>query len=464
LYVEWPNKVNSHEHNIMNGSERLDTPRSSRAKQIYPPLGAFNSLKQIWQDIRQEKAAFILTCIYLIFEYNRPQLIYPALDIIPWGKTILILAIYLAYMDKSSNRPPAAGLVPMAMFSGSVILSTIFAFSTPVATKDLMLFFTWFVIVLLLICVVNTKQRLFLFIAVYFLCNLKMALHGFKSWAMGGFGFSSWGVTGSPGWFQNSGEFSMEMVVFMPLVLAYTLAFRHEWSRSVRVFFYCLMIMATGSVIASSSRGAILGLGIIGLWCLAYSRKRVKVLLILSLIAVILYYVMPPEFKARFETAGEDKTSLTRLAYWEAGREAIRNNPVFGIGFRNWSMWAGVTHPELKGAKGGSEIVEVIHNTYLEVATELGLLGGSVYFIIILHIFFTNRRSARIAREQDDRFLEATANGLNGSLLVYLGPSYFMSILYYPYIWILLALTVCLSNVCQRASKEYSSLLLSAPI
>lgn len=426
---------------------------------VSAPPGAIASLKEIWRGFRQEHAAFIVTCLYLIFEYNRPQLVYPALDIIPWGKTLLLLAIVLAFLDKSSRRPSVAALLPMLAFSSCILMSMIFAYSPSVAMKEWVTYFAWVVVVLLITSVVNTRKRLFLFIAVYFLCNLKMAQHGFKSWAMSGFGFSSWGVTGSPGWFQNSGEFSMEMVVFLPFLIAYISFFRHEWSRSVQIFFYLLTVMVTGSIIASSSRGAILGLVIVGLWCLAYARQRFKASLILALVAVVVYYVTPSEFKARFETAGEDKTSLNRKAYWVVGRKAIRDYPVFGVGFRNWTIWAADNHPELKGAKGWGENVEVVHNTYLEAATELGYSGVFAYFIIILQVFISNRRARLNARICKDRFMEATAIGLNGSLLAYMITSYFMSVLYYPYIWVLLALTMCLSYICKQGTSDSSALI-----
>ena len=421
-----------------------------------PPPGARDSLMGIWRGFRQEHAAFVVTCIYLIFEYNRLHMVYPAIDIIPWGKALLFLAIFLAFSDKTSNVPPAAAVRPMAAFSVCVLLSMAFALSPSIAAKEWVMFFGWLFVVLLLTSVVNTRTRLFLFLVVYFLCNLKMAQHGFRSWATGGFGFSSWGVTGSPGWFQNSGEFSLQMVVFLPLVLAYIATFRHDWSRLVRVFFYLLVIMTIGSIIASSSRGGILGLIMVGLWCLAYSRQRIKALIVLVLVAVFVYMVIPPEFKERFETAGEDKTSISRLAYWEYGKEAIRDNPITGIGFRNWTIWVAAKHPELIGAIGSRDRLEVIHNTYLETATELGLLGAAAYFAILLQIFLTNHRSAKMARMRNDSFLAATATGLNGSLIGYLVPSYFMSVLYYPYIWILLALTVCVSSVCRQGAREHS--------
>lgn len=418
----------------------------SEAKPAESPPSAITSLKAIWHGFRREHAAFVVACIYLIFEYNKPYLIYPALGQIPWGKTLLLLALFLTIIDNTARKPPAAAIWPLLLFSISVLLSMVFSFSPSVALEGWTHFFSWVFVVLLITSVVNSRQRLFLFVVVYFLANFKMAQHGFRSWALKGFGFSGWGVTGSPGWFQNSGEFSLEMVVFLPLVLAYIATFRNDWSRWNKVFFYLLAVMVIGSIIATGSRGGILGLGVIGLWGVVFSRKRLKTFIIVSISIVVVYFAMPVELKERFVSAGNDTTSLSRLAYWQHGLQAIADNPITGIGFRNWTVWVEANYPEIHGLIGGRK-VEVIHNTYLEAATELGLLGAMSYLVIILQIYITNHRTAQIARIRNDRFLEATATGLNGSLFAYLLPSYFMSVLYYPYIWMLLALTVSASYI-----------------
>ncbi|ORJ63401.1 O-antigen ligase family protein [Geothermobacter hydrogeniphilus] len=412
------------------------------------------SLKLICSGFRHQHAAFILTCIYLIFEYNRPQQVYPVLNFLPWGKVLLLLGALFAFADRDTGAPPAQAVRPMSLFAVCVLLSTLFAFSPGTAVNDWMMFFSWMFVVLLLTSVVNSRSRLFLFMTVYFLANLKMAQHGFRSWAMGGFGFSGWGVTGSPGWFQNSGEFSLQMVVFLPLVFSYIAFFRRRWSVGVRLFFYLLAVMAVGSIIASGSRGAILGLAMVGLWCLLFSRQRVKALILVVLLGILISLVMPAGFKARFDTVGKDKTSLARLTYWQAGVSAVGKHPWTGVGFRNWTVWVRDEHPELMKKVGTTLHAEVIHNTYLEAAVELGLPGLAVYLLLLLQVFFSNLKTARVARLLDDRFLESTARGLNGGLLGFLAPSYFMSVLYYPYVWMFLVLSVSCSVVCGRMSRE----------
>lgn len=420
----------------------------------FPRLSISSSIGKIWQGFRKENLAFIVTCLYLIFEYNRPHMVYPALDIIPWGKFLLLLAILLAFNDQKSTAPPAAAVRPMISFSFIVLLSTIFAYSSSMAIEEWTMFFGWFFAVLLITSVVSTRKRLFLFLVVFFLCNLKMAQHGFKSWASRGFSFAGWGVGGSPGWFQNSGEFSLEMVVFLPLVLIYLVTFRRQWSWGIKIAFCLFAIMALGSIIASSSRGGVLGLIMVGIWFVIYSRHRFLTILILTFFGFIILLTIPPEFKARFETIGVDRTSLSRLRYWEFGLEAIKDNPFTGVGYRNWTIWISIEDPELQRS---DERIEVIHNTYLEAATELGLLGAAVYLAILLQIFITNHRSIKIAHAINDRFLSATAIGLNGSLLGYLLPSYFMSVLYYPFVWMNLALSVCVSSILAVRSRGAES-------
>lgn len=436
---------------------------ATKTHQLHPP-GIFASLKGIWLEFRKEHMVVTITCIYLIFEYNRLQLVYPVIDVIPWGKTLLLWALLLAFADKKSTAPPVAAVLPMASFSVCVIWSMFFARFPSIAFGKWMDFFGWVFVVFLLTSVINTRVRLFLFIAVYFLVNLKMAQHGFISWATeGGFGFSSWGATGSPGWFQNSGEFSMQMAIFLALILSYIAFFRQDWSRSVRLFFYLFTLMVIGSIISCGSRGGMLGLVMVGVWCLAYSRKRIRTLLLLALIGSLIYLVIPPGFKARFETMGDDETSHSRLIYWQLGKKAVRDYPWTGVGFRNWTFWVAEIHPELAGTIGSRNRIEVIHNTYFEAATELGIPGLTAYGIILLTIFLTNNKSRKRARLNNDRFLAATAIGLNGCLMVYMIPSYFMSVLYYPYIWIILALTVCVNGICKKAEPSMDNKYLLTP-
>lgn len=429
------------------------SPKAATINRPAELIGLREFARDVYRRFRGEHAAFLLACAYLVFEYNRPQGIWPVLQVIPWAQSLVLLSLLLASRDPHSRKPPASVVVPMTLFGLSVVLSTALAYQPATAFAEWITFFNWYVIVLVLSCVVTTRQRLLLFLLVYYLVNLKMAQHGFRSWAFRGFSFSGWGVTGSPGWFQNSGEFGMQMAMFLPIVIAHVAVIRRHLAKSVRLLVYATGIMAAGSIIASNSRGGMLGLAAVGLWAIGFARHRFRALAVVALAVVAVLAVMPDEFKARFAMAGEDDTSVSRLTYWQKGLEIVAEHPVTGVGFRNWQVYVRGEHPELIGVvKFGT--VEVIHNTYLEAATELGVTGLIVYAIILIQIFVTNRRTARRASWSDDDLISATAKGLNGSLLAMLVCSTFMSVLYYPFIWILLTLTVCTALVARNTEPR----------
>lgn len=158
---------------------------------------------------------------------------------------------------------------------------------------------------------------------------------------------------------------------------------------------------------------------------------------------------IPNETLQRFDTAGGDETSVSRLVYWQYGMEVVREHPAFGIGFGNWVPYIRNRHPDIFVESGRAE---VIHNTYLEVATEQGLIGFTIYVGAILYMLVLNVKTAGRARKGGDKWLSATASGLIGGLLVYLVTSFFMSVYSYPYFWIFLVMSAICASSIDRAS------------
>jgi O-antigen ligase len=170
-------------------------------------------------------------------------------------------------------------------------------------------------------------------------------------------------------------------------------------------------------------------------------------LIVIAIATAAVIAAIPEATMKRFDTAGEDLTSQSRLEYWQYGIETVRENPLLGIGFQNWVPYMFNRHPEAFSVIGR---VEVIHNTYLQVATELGLLGLTVFIAAILYVFWLNTTTTIKANATGDVLLSATATGLNGSLVVFLITSFFVSVLLYPFLWVLLAL----SAACASAARD----------
>ena len=58
-------------------------------------------LRSLWRGMKQEHFSFWALVAYFLFEYVRPQSIYPVIEIIPWGQLCFIAALFGAFSDRS---------------------------------------------------------------------------------------------------------------------------------------------------------------------------------------------------------------------------------------------------------------------------------------------------------------------------------------------------------------------------
>lgn len=400
----------------------------------------------IWAHVKTEHIAFWVVCGYLFFEYVRPQTAYPALDILPWGALFGLGSLLVAFID-NVRKPAGSPLNKLIVLFGCVVLlSSMAAVSPRLAFDHLRVYFDWVIIYFGIVLIVHTRERFFIFALLYMLCNYKMTQHGFLSWASRGFSFSNWGVTGAPGWFHNSGEFGIQLTIFTPMAVAFCMALQPYWNRIAKVFFWLMPITAVGSTLATSSRGALLGLIAAASWSMRYTKYFIRTALALVVIGTVAWAVTPAEFKARFETAGEDGTSLHRLDRWEKAWETMKEYPLLGVGHQNWDRYyrAKLDH---YGPSGSAKV----HNIFFEAGAELGFTGLFALVAILITMFVLNARTRRIAKAHNMRFEYYMAHGMDGAIIGLMVSASFVTVLYYPYVWIHAAFVTCLYNSARRA-------------
>ena len=398
--------------------------------------------RAIWRFLKTQPASFWLVNFYMFIEYVRPQQVWPAIDVIPWGLAALFLALAAVVLEGRLLKRPTTGADPLLIvFSVIVVLSSFLAVYPDTAIQGWEVYLAWVLVYVLVTSTVTTEKRFFVFLLAFLLYSFKMSQHGFRSWVGNGFGFTDWGVTGAPGWFHNSGEFGIQMCIFLPLSVEFILALRRRWSRLTRWFFYLFPITAVGGMIASSSRGALVGGAGVGLWWVLRSKQRVRALLAIAVIAVLTWTLVPPEQKARFETMGEDGTSTARLDRWEDGIRIAKEYPVFGIGYNNWERY-------YRG--------RLSHNIFIEAAAELGFSGLFAFVALIVATFVINARTRRLLRRvpTSTPFMRHMAYGLDGALIGYMVSGFFVTVLFYPYFWVNLAMTVSLHVAARNARRS----------
>ena len=179
-------------------------------------LYTFNP-KTIWGQFKKEHFAFWMVCLYMVIQYLDPQQIYRHLDFMPWDKVAIGLALLALPMDPQRRWVRDWTNIWMTLFLVVIVASSALAIFPAISWKHWFAFVDWYIIYFLIINTVTTAERYFIVLAIFLLANFKMAIFGARTWISRGFGFASWGIEGPPGFFQNSADFSTEMLMFAPI-------------------------------------------------------------------------------------------------------------------------------------------------------------------------------------------------------------------------------------------------------
>lgn len=402
----------------------------------------------IWKVLKRQPPSFWLVCIYLFFEYVRPQLIYERIQGPPYARIVIILALIALLLERQKVRFRMPELL-LGIFSIVVLASSVMAYQPDTSYEKLSVYLSWVVIYILIANVVDTEERFLVFMLSFLIYSFKMSQFGTRSWAEDGFVFRTWGTTGAPGFFENSGDFGVQMCIFLPLIVAFILALGASWPRWMRWVAWGLAGTAVTGIVASSSRGALVGMAAVVLWVLLKSRQKMRSLFAAIVLAGLVYVIIPPESKLRFEQVGEDRTSVARITMWKHALDMMADYPILGVGFNNWVTY----HDTYYGGHG-----TMTHNIFLEAGSELGYAGLAAFLALIGCTFVINSRTRKLAASIPDRgrFMFFMAHGLDGALVGFMASGFFTTVLYYPFFWINFAMTVALHNAVLHALRRQS--------
>jgi O-antigen ligase len=168
------------------------------------------------------------------------------------------------------------------------------------------------------------------------------------------------------------------------------------------------------SLLLTGSRSGLLSLIFVLLAMVYFSRRRVRNLVVVAVIAfpVALYSfgILGSDMQTRYlslvdDTVAGADTVQGRIDGWGRGIKSISNNPLFGNGL-------GTSRETNFNVLGGR--AQITHNLYLEIFQETGLVGFTLFMLFIVAIFKSLRETklllaAQGRKESDWLFRLATA-------------------------------------------------------
>ena len=331
----------------------------------------------------------------------------------------------------------------MNSFAILIFLSSINAYEPEISKENYINFFGWYVIYYLIIMIVNSWERFYVFLLVIILSSSKIAIGTSISWAARGFSFTKWGLMGPPGYFENSGELTILMLTLFPITYYLYENLKNRLGRFDRIILIIFWVAPILTILGASSRASQLALAF---QLMIIFHKKIfhpKRLVAVILATIILYNLLPEEQKQRFETAGKDNTSIQRLLYWKRGYEMILEHPFLGVGFFNFPVYFEDHYSSDLVSRSHAQLP---HNILIQIGTDAGILALIVFlslaFYPIIKVFSLNK----VVSSHRDLY-HVLLKGLSVGLIGFFISGMFVSVAYYPFFWIGIALLVSLSNL-----------------
>ena len=245
-------------------------------------------------------------------------------------------------------------------------------------------------------------------------------------------------------------DIAMMMVCALPLA-----AFAAAALRGVRrLLAIGAVLICVLAIILTMSRGGFIGLVIVSV-LLLFRLGAVSLaprLLILGIVAALLMAAAPARYWDLMSTiwapalGGEylEAGVFTRVELWKGGVRLFLASPITGVGIGMYDVAEGLSH-------GGRGKWSAAHNSFLQVATELGIFGIVLFASLIVLSVRNAQRTLRLARSDERvRDLAWISAAVETSLYSYVVEGFALSQAYSPMLYFLIGAATALRLEVER--------------
>ena len=295
-------------------------------------------------------------------------------------------------------------------------------------------------IMAMMVVLLDNRFRLRLFMLSLAGCQLLFSLNAVKNYMTGNYGqafgsrIAGWGQM-----MQNPNDIASVITLLMPFSIYFFISMK-GWRR---LFFLGCALTGGAAVFLTYSRSGFIGtVALSGLifWKL-YRGKRFKMWVLAGVAGVLLLFAIPDSYKTRLSTIfNPDADKLTsaqerQMLMMKAADLAFKR-AIIGVGIGNFHHY--------------SYREKAAHNSYLETAAELGLIGLISYLLVIFSPFralwrVERETSPKSARPDPELFKMSVC--LQACFVAYLIYGFFGSVQYLFFLYFTVAYAVALRQI-----------------
>ncbi|KPK77600.1 MAG: hypothetical protein AMJ89_02125 [candidate division Zixibacteria bacterium SM23_73] len=411
---------------------------------------------------------FVGVVAYLIVEYARIPAMFPSLQPLQIGKLVVVPTLFIWLFKSASARKLKFVESPLNWVIVSwlvlIFLSCIFAQDSTAALNGAIDFAKWAVIFFLIVNLTDTLPKWQGFLWILVLLNFKMSQFQLREFAAGfqmaqdpGY-FIARGVgAGSTAFFANASDFGVAMCVVLPLALYLIKSVRPKILKTVAFVIFAFFAL---SILTCGSRGAAVALLVMALAYWIKSPKKILTGLSIAIFIFGLWSLSSQPWKERLFSAfryERDTTTSIRLNLWQSGVDMTLEHPLMGVGMNNFPFqYANKYSPQER------KVFWAPHNIFIQASSELGVGGLLCLILCLFYIFKANRKIRHISQDaesaqekyvRENEWILNFSHALDLSLIGYVISGLFLTVLYYPHLYILMAMSVSLKNIVLKGKR-----------
>jgi O-antigen ligase len=248
--------------------------------------------------------------------------------------------------------------------------------------------------------------------------------------------------------------------VLVPALVIALFAFQTVRSRSWRLAIAFAGCACLAGIFLTESRGGIIGLGVATIVAIAYAgplRRQILVsIAVTAAFAIVYFSFAPPQSFQRLTTFTTDG-GTGRSDLWTVAAKAFTVHPVGGVGAGNYTLSEPQYLLDVNKNLPRADLVlhnEVVHNTYLQTAAELGAVGIALLLFTIFTPLFYARRVVESFAPDSERFEAVMGRGLLAGALGMLASFVFLTAQYEKQLWVTLGIVLAYKRVAASAGPR----------
>ncbi len=367
----------------------------------------------------------------------------------PFAFIIAIVTLVSVLISREPKKIPwTRETVVLLLFISWMVITTIFAMYPILAWPEMDKVAKIQLMVFVTMMVMQSKERLNLLVWVL---ALSLAFYGVKG---GIFTIEHGGVyhvRGPDGTFiGGDNEMGLALIMTIPLLRYLQMIATRAWLRYAMV---ASMVLSAVAAIGSQSRGAMLGMVMMGVFLWLKSRKKLFTGLLAAVATTMILLIMPQAWYERMATIEHyqnDASAEGRINAWKMAFNLAKDKPLGG-GFNTFQpgMFA-IYAPEPRN-------VHDSHSIYFEVLGEHGFFGLFLFLMLGLMVWRTAAGIIKRARgDPENRWAADLAAMVQVSLVGYASAGAFLGLANFDLYYTLIAVVVLCKSVllARQAARE----------